>query len=62
MSAKRACHVITHLKEHKRSGPVGNHFKGCGVQISMDSLSILCITMYYITLNTSFNGPRGIND
>lgn len=33
-------HVITRLKEHKRSGP----FKECGVNLSMDNVSVLCVT------------------
>ena len=37
-------HVITRLKEHKRPGPVGNHFKECKVELSIDCVSILCVT------------------
>ena len=37
-------HTITRLKEHRRSGPVGTHFKECGVELSMDNVSILYTT------------------
>ena len=36
-------HIITRLKEHTRSGSVGNHFKECGVDLLMDKVSILCV-------------------
>ena len=33
-------HLITRMKEHKRSGPVGNHLKDCNVELTMDIVDI----------------------
>ena len=33
-------HLITRMKEHKRSGPVGNHLKDCNVELPMDMVDI----------------------
>ena len=37
-------HLIIRLKERKRSGPVGNHFKECDIELSIKNESILCFT------------------
>ena len=35
-------HLVCRFKEHRRSGPVQQHWKECAVDISMDDVSILC--------------------
>ena len=47
-------HMISRFKEHKRSSPVGNHFKKCGVELAMENVSILCTTSPLIVLFGSF--------
>ena len=37
-------HLITRIKEHRPSGPVGKHFKECKCKITMENVSILCTT------------------
>ena len=34
-------HLVTRIKEHTRSAPVGAHFKRCNVPLSMKSVSIV---------------------
>ena len=44
-------HMITRMKEHRKSGPVGSHFKRCDLELTMDDVTILCSTsksMYYL--------------
>ena len=35
-------HLIYHIKEHRRNGPVASHFMGCNCELTMDSVTILC--------------------
>ena len=32
------------MKEHKLGSPVGNHFKLCGCEVTMDSIKVLTTT------------------
>ena len=45
-------HVITWLKGPKISGPVENHFRECGVELSINCLALLCVTS-----RSTLNGP-----
>ena len=37
-------HLITRMKEHRSSGPVGSHFKRYGCELSIDGVAIVCNT------------------
>ena len=35
-------HLLNRVREHKRSGtPVGNHFRGCNKELTMDDVTII---------------------
>ena len=35
-------HLVSRFKEHRRSGPVAQHWKDCARELTMDDVSILC--------------------